>query len=218
MDLFPADHPLLAQAFDYLDDEPPREPSDRQKSWGPLHWFVLSKINPDDWREEAARVQARVARGMDPSVPTAEGDTPLHFCGWQGKIEEAQWLLALGARTDVVNGKGNLPCHQALRKGYPFLALLLLKGADATQPDHQGISAIGHWVRNFARSPTPLPDPVADEGRLWAWMRSQDRAAWEPWEGSLPPAWLMDLKRHQRDVLEQALPQAAPTQIPRRRL
>ena len=205
MKLFSPDDPRLIEKLEELEEEGDRvvPVSQSNPSWSPLHWFAASNESC------FVSAQARVMRGLDPNVQDVNGNTALHVAVWRQSEEKVEWLLALGARWDVANLKGNLPCHQAFRKKDAAMAERLLEGVDLAQGDNRGVNAIGHWVENIGRYQTQLfPEGCAD-ARVWKILRDADRAGWIPWESKLPPVLLAALRSHRLESLEGALPSTA---------
>lgn len=203
MKLFPPDAPELLEKLRELEDEDGvKSTSQSNPSWSPLHWFAAK----NDARRVSA--QAHVMRGVDPSVQNDVGDTPLHIAVWRQDESKVDWLLALGARLDVANKKGNLPLHQALRKSNLELAIKLLEGVDLAAQDTKGVSAIGHWVQQVGEHRKELFGPGTAGDQVWRVLRNADRAAWARWQDKLSDVFLADLRRYRLEEMEGCLPEA----------
>ena len=67
------------------------------------------------------------------------GETPLHLCVRNGRVDVLKSLLENGASTDVVNRAGQTPLHIAAKNGsMQMLELLLEHSADLTVVDNTG--------------------------------------------------------------------------------
>lgn len=203
MDLFDHDDPRLLEKLEELEkDGEDYTPSTSKPSWTYLHWFAAKN------EANFVSAQAHVLRGDDPSAQDDVGDTPLHIATWRESDEKVAFLLKLGAQTNIANDKGNVPCHQALRKRNLPLALALVDGIDVGMPDRSGVSAIGHAVECLRVRQDLFPCGTP-EARLWAILREADRAAWTKWEDQLPQIFLADLRQHRLNQLEEGLDPAA---------
>jgi ankyrin repeat protein len=205
MKLFSPDDPRLLEKLEELEEEDGQtvSVSETNPSWSPLHWFAASN--------DACflSAQARVMRGLDPNVQDVNGDTALHVAVWRQSEEKVEWLLALGARWDLANLKGNLPCHQAFRKKNASIAEKLMAGVDLAQVDNKGVNAIGHWVENIGRNQTRLFSEGGSDARVWEILRAADRIAWSRWQDKLPPMFLAALRSYRLETMEGCLPSTA---------
>jgi ankyrin repeat protein len=205
MKLFSPEDPRLLEKLEELEEEEGQavSVSETNPSWSPLHWFAASNDGC------FLSAQARVVRGLDPNVQDVNGDTALHVATWRQSEEKVEWLLALGARRDVVNLKGNLPCHQAFRKKNASIAEKLMAGIDLAQADNKGVNAIGHWVENVGRNQTRLFSEGSADARVWEILCAADRIAWSRWQDKLPPVFLAALRSYRLETMEGCLPSTA---------
>lgn len=202
MKLLAADDPRLVAKLQELEkDGEDYTPSTSRPSWTYLHWFAAKN------EANFVSAQAHVVRGDDPSAQDDSGDTPLHIATWRENEEKVAFLLALGARTDVANAKGNLPCHQALRKGNLSLALMLADGVDLSLTDGSGISAIGYAVQRLRGRGALFPSGSQGD-RFWSLLKAADRSAWMKWEDQLPPVFRADLLQYRWTKMDGGLPPA----------
>ena len=95
-----------------------------------------------------------LARGADPNVADAKGETPLGIAAGIGFEEAAAYMLAKGAKVDGINRRGETALAIAVQQRQPRLVELLLKaGANPDKPDRVS----GYTPRDYARRDTRNP-------------------------------------------------------------
>ena len=95
-----------------------------------------------------------LARGADPNVADANGDTPLTLAAGIGFEEAAAYMLAKGARVDSINRRGETALAIAVQQRHPRMVELLLQaGADPDKPDRVS----GYSPRDYAKRDTRNP-------------------------------------------------------------
>ena len=186
--LFPSDTPaLVACREEFIRDGLNPNPSEKQPDWLPIHWFAVASD------ADFLAVQAWVEAGGDVDAQTQGGDTALHLAVWNRNPAQVDWLLALGASSNVCNAKGNTPMHQALRRTEWELAWALIQaGADWAIKDHKGVSTLGHAVDTL-RFGSMQPMPPTPEGHVWDTMWNQPQQLWRSPQSNSVEKSLFDL-------------------------
>jgi len=89
-----------------------------------------------------------LAKGADPNVGDAKGDTPLIIVSRIGYEEGARTLLGARARVDLANKLGETALIAAVQGRHPqIVRLLLAAGANPDKADH----AAGYSARDYAK-------------------------------------------------------------------
>ncbi len=106
-----------------------------------MMWYV--------WSQQNDKVQNLLARGANPNLPDADGDTPLHGAAQRGNLKLLEMLLAAGAEPNAKNKLGGTALMWAAVYGHQLAARLLIeKGADPAMKDESGMTAAAWAVKN----------------------------------------------------------------------
>lgn len=90
---------------------------DIKKDWEALHYAAKSKMN-DTLKE-------LIERGVDVSLPDADGNQALHLAANSATLDCVNLLLANKANPNAINNRGELPLHRAII-GYGIPCILCL--------------------------------------------------------------------------------------------
>ncbi len=104
-----------------------------------------------------------LARGANPNVVAASGNTPLHVAAMRGLSHVAAKLLTHGAHFDAPDAQGRTPADWANTNGYADLARMIQAHATAGRPD----TAPNHV--DAARSALRTNDEI-----LWSGIKALD--------------------------------------------
>lgn len=94
---------------------------------------------------------AMAYRGEHLSFRMWNGKSPLHFAIHRGWEDLAQGLVESGANVSAVDDREQTPLHEAItsqKRKYSIVRLLILKGADPTAKDNQGVMPFSHTVED----------------------------------------------------------------------
>jgi cytohesin len=65
--------------------------------------------------------------GVDPNIQDENGETPLHYAAWEGRLKVVKLLLEHGADPNVQDKDGETPLHLAAWDGHLDVVELLLE-------------------------------------------------------------------------------------------
>ncbi|MBE8167365.1 MAG: hypothetical protein HAW66_03210, partial [Shewanella sp.] len=71
-------------------------------------------------------------KGVDIDAQDLDGNTPLHIACHSGACRAVESLIQIGAKTDQVNIKNELPVDIALRQGHAEVLKLFIKNSQVT--------------------------------------------------------------------------------------
>lgn len=93
-------------------------------------------------RRDTTWISFLLAKGADPNIRDAKGQTPLVVAANLGFVEGMELLIAGGARVDEPNSTGETPLISAVhRRDVAMLRVLLKAGANPDRADSSGRSA-----------------------------------------------------------------------------
>jgi len=93
-------------------------------------------------RRDATWISFLLAKGADPNIRNAKGETPLVVAASYGFGEGIELLIAGGARVDEPNSTGETPLISAVhRRDISMMRVLLKAGANPERADSSGRSA-----------------------------------------------------------------------------
>lgn len=93
-------------------------------------------------RRDATWISFLLAKGADPNIRDAKGQTPLVVAANLGFVEGMELLITGGARVDEPNSTGETPLISAVhRRDVAMMRVLLKAGANPDRADSSGRSA-----------------------------------------------------------------------------
>jgi ankyrin repeat protein len=104
-----------------------------------LHYAV--RIGPRHQTEDL--LDLFYTYGAELDAQTSHGEAPLHQAAFRGNYSNSAWLLAHGAKPNIVDKNGHTPLHKAAMTGHKFVvATLLDHGCDYNIKGNKGETAL----------------------------------------------------------------------------